>query len=327
MSSLSTYRRGYFPCHLWRVVSKKLSFTDAGFLSYLWTCEHRNRLGFYRLPIGYIVADTGLSVTEIENSVERLKGQGLIEYDTDAEIVLLHEYMTDDERIKAGSTNLKGCLRDLAALAESSLFPAFLDEAKTFTPDLFAALSQPERIEAGKFRDIASELGAKFGISPDTSPEVSPDTSPEVLRVSSENESVRGEGENVFTSKEVSPKPPLKTEPTDKDQEPLDGRQSPEDFERACRKFFKEFVEAYPKPGSGSKKAYSIFRGLFSPEERYFERNADRFQNVMGAVIAYARSVNPDEPRFIRSAERFLSELDADLPVEEEITLLVRKTA
>ena len=144
------------------------------------------------------------------------------------------------------------------------------------------------------------------------------------MRMSSENELVRNEG--VFPSKEVFPKPSLKTEPTDKDN-PLDGRQSPDDFERACRKFFKEFVEAYPKPGAGSKKAYAIFKAFFSPEEQHFERNADRFQNVMGAVIAYARSVNPDEPRFIRSAERFLSELDADIPVEEEVTLLVRKTA
>jgi hypothetical protein len=127
-------------------------------------------------------------------------------------------------------------------------------------------------------------------------------------------------------SKKGLQKLPLKTEPTDKDN-PLDGRQSPEEFERTCRKFFEEFIRAYPKPGSGSKKTYAIFKAFFSPAEPYFERNADRFQNVMGATIAYGRSVNPDEPRFIRSAERFLSELDADLPVEEEITLLVRKSS
>ncbi len=136
-----------------------------------------------------------------------------------------------------------------------------------------------------------------------------------------------GENPEVFPSKKGLQKLPLKTEPTDKDQEPLDGRQSPEDFERTCRKFFEEFIRAYPKPGAGSKKAYAIFKGLFSLEGQHFERNADRFQNVMGATIAYCRTVNPEEPRFIRSAERFLSELDADLPVEEEITRLVRKTS
>lgn len=142
--------------------------------------------------------------------------------------------------------------------------------------------------------------------------------------MSSENELVRGEG--VSPSKEVFPKPSLKTEPTDKDN-PLDGRQSPKDFERACRKFFEEFIRAYPKPGAGSKKAYALFKAFFSPEEQHFERNANRFQNIMGATIAYGRTVDPEAPRFIRNSERFLSELDADIPVEEEVTLLVRKTA
>ena len=331
MSSLSTYRRGYFPCHLWRVVSKKLSFADAAFLSYLWTCEHRNRLGFFRLPVGYIVADTTLSVTEIESSLERLKGQGLIEYDADAEIVLLHGYMTDDERIKANSTNLKGCLRDLAALAESSLFPAFLDEAKTFTPDLYAALSQPERIEAGKFRDIASELGAKFGISPDPSPDLSPDTSPEVLRVSSENELVRGEG--VSPSKEVFPKPSLKTEPEDKGKANAElveqGDMEPEAvFEEKVRADFKDLVELFPKKEGASKKAFELYNAFFNRERQHFKRNDFRATNVFSAVEGYRRSCEGQEPRFIKGLSRFLEEIDPDQEVTEIVTVFgARKTS
>lgn len=320
MKDVSTYRRGYFPCHLWRTVSKKLSFTDAGFLSYLWTCEHRNRLGFYRLPVGYIVADTGLSVTEIENSVERLKGQGLVEYDTDAEIVLLHEYMTDDERIKAGSTNLKGCLRDLAALAESSLFPSFLDEAKKHTPDLFAAIANPLSIEAGRFRDIASELGAKFGISPDPSPDLSPDTSPEVLRMR-----VRYEGEDVFPSKESPSKPSLEAEALFQDNPNAEiaesGDMEPEAiFEEKVRADFRDLVGLYPKKEGASKKAFELYKAFFSRERQHFKRNDFRATNVFSAVEGYRRSCEDQEQRFIKSLSRFLEELDPDQEVTEVVT-------
>ena len=58
---------------------------------YLITSPHANMIGFYHLPLSYIVHDTGLSFDEVQRGLQGCVASGLCLYDCDSEIVWVFE--------------------------------------------------------------------------------------------------------------------------------------------------------------------------------------------------------------------------------------------
>ena len=163
-------RRGYFPRHLWRRVSKIAGFKGVSLLAYLWTCEPCNRMGYFPFSLQYAVGDLRLSLKEVKNGVKELERAGYIKYDDTNEVMLLHDYMIDDDRIKLSkiSKNLKGCLAYLRQIPASHLFADFVEEAKKHTPDLVKVLLQPSLINSKGHENYIADIKQNWkAISPD----------------------------------------------------------------------------------------------------------------------------------------------------------------
>lgn len=131
----------YFPVSpLYWDDEKVVTWPDAQQLLgiYLLTCKHRNLEGFYKLPLNYIAEDKGWSPAKAKKHLTGLVGEGFVEYDWDAKVVLLPNAL----KFYAPSTRpqIKGALADLSMVPATPLKDRFLQRARELAPSLYDAL-------------------------------------------------------------------------------------------------------------------------------------------------------------------------------------------
>lgn len=71
-----------------------LSLQERVLYIYLFSCPHRNILGFYKLPTPYISEDLSLSVPAVKKLLAGLEKRGLIKYDHSAGVVLVRKFLS-----------------------------------------------------------------------------------------------------------------------------------------------------------------------------------------------------------------------------------------
>ncbi len=141
---------------------------------YVWTGPHRYSEGLFRLPVGYIVTDSGLSKSEVTHGIERLERDGYIMYDRHTEVCLdIHALRTspvnNGRDRETGEVKLNkripGALRQLEQLPETPLFGEFLTLADLYSPDLATAIRNhfgtPPPSKPLRSPSEAPELGAR----------------------------------------------------------------------------------------------------------------------------------------------------------------------
>ena len=111
---------------------KDLSSDEKVLFLYLLSCDHCNAIGFYRLPIGYINADTGVSAKLIENALESLENRSMISYDKQTSMVLIKKYLKWN--ILENNNQIVSAVKLFEQLKRTSLDDYFLDVAEQFCP-------------------------------------------------------------------------------------------------------------------------------------------------------------------------------------------------
>lgn len=133
---------------------------------YLMTCEHRITEGLYRLPIPYAWADLRWTPERFEAAFGELIADGFVEYDRQAQVVLLTGAL---ELQQPGNANqITGAVRALDRLPDTPLFQRFHGLAKAFAEPFAKALAKafPERLTKG----LPEGLPQGFGNSPSPPP-------------------------------------------------------------------------------------------------------------------------------------------------------------
>ena len=111
---------------------------------YLLTSKHRSLEGIYHLPWEYVAGDRKWPMKRLERAVEVLLNDEFIEYDEDAQVVLIVN------ALKAQSPSTKnhmiGAVRKLRALPPNGLMNRFLEQARCHAPAFaeFMAKEMPE---------------------------------------------------------------------------------------------------------------------------------------------------------------------------------------
>ena len=96
------------------------------------------------------------------------------------------------------------------------------------------------------------------------------------------------------------------------------------DFDQRIREHFKTLCATHPKKSGASKICYALFRQFFSTNPSDQEKNSDRLTNVLSAAAAYRDECKDREPKYIKSLQNWLKEVDPDIPVMIETETLVR---
>lgn len=127
----------------------------------------------------------------------------------------------------------------------------------------------------------------------------------------------------AFPSKKISKTFPLRAE-SSQDSNTNEQCVVYPDFDERIREHYKTLVETYPKKAGASKVCYALFRQFFSTNPAHQEKNSDRLTNVLSAAAAYRTECVDREPKYIKSLQNWLGEVDPDIPVMIEVETLVR---
>ncbi len=131
------------------------------------------------------------------------------------------------------------------------------------------------------------------------------------------------ENPNAFPSKEVFRTLPLSENPSQETNTNEQGGVYP-DFDQRIREHFKTLCATHPKKSGASKICYALFRQFFSTNPSDQEKNSDRLTNVLSAAAAYRDECKDREPKYIKSLQNWLREVDPDVPVMIEVETFVR---
>ena len=113
---------------------KDLSSDEKVLFLYLLSCDHCNAIGFYRLPIGYINADTGVSAKLIENALESLEKRSMISYDKQTSMVLIHNYLKWN--FLENDNQMKSAIKSFEQLKRNQLDFKFLRLVNQYCPHM-----------------------------------------------------------------------------------------------------------------------------------------------------------------------------------------------
>lgn len=103
----------------------ELTDSEKVFFIYLLTSPHCNMIGFYRLPIKYIMADLNLKKPEIDNRINTLSLKKFISYEYGIDMVLIHNYLRYNT--PKSETQLKGAAKSFKEIPACSLTNKFVD--------------------------------------------------------------------------------------------------------------------------------------------------------------------------------------------------------
>lgn len=98
------------------------------FFLYALTSEHRHLEGIFHLPLDYIASDLGWPLDKVEDMIASLTKDGLINYDFEAEIILIRNVLKFER--PQNPPVQKGVVRRLHELPTSPLLQEFLAQAR-----------------------------------------------------------------------------------------------------------------------------------------------------------------------------------------------------
>ncbi|GEM_PF-3967576 len=141
MGKKSEYVYTKIPTRFWMGGMRRLSFQAKYLMLYFLTNHHRNLVGFYSLPIGYALADTGFEADEFEQAFAELKEKGSVLYDDESEVILIPKYL---EYNPLENENQKvSAIKKINELPDTYLMGRFLEclEAAGIAGSLFEAVA------------------------------------------------------------------------------------------------------------------------------------------------------------------------------------------
>jgi hypothetical protein len=114
---------------------------------YLLTCKHRTTEGIFHLPLQYAAADRRWQLKRIERAIDTLMADGFIEYDREAEVVLIVNALR--WQAPATQNHMKGAIKKLRNLPPTPLLKRFESLAQSLAPDFadYIAKETPEVFE------------------------------------------------------------------------------------------------------------------------------------------------------------------------------------
>lgn len=107
---------------------------------YLLTCPHRTTEGLFRLPRMYAMADLGWTSERFAKGFDRLRGDGFIEWDPDAEVVLIVKAL--QWQSPDNPNQVKSAVRALAMVPETPLKGRFVRLAERYCERLVEGLPE-----------------------------------------------------------------------------------------------------------------------------------------------------------------------------------------
>lgn len=141
---------------------------------YLMTGPHTNMIGLYRLPIAYIVNDTGIPFEGTSKALAMLHQDGFATYDETAEYVFVRAGARTQigDTLKPGDKRLANVMtlleeaNDASAVNLIAEFYGEYEEAFGLTPRAFEAPSKPLRSQRTENREQRAESREKEPSSP-----------------------------------------------------------------------------------------------------------------------------------------------------------------
>lgn len=97
---------------------------------YVLTSPHGNMIGFYHLPNLYIAADVNLPIGDVQPLINEIVTQGLIEYDKEAEVVLIPSWF--EHNPLSNENQVKGARSALSEVPRNRLLNRFETVSKGF---------------------------------------------------------------------------------------------------------------------------------------------------------------------------------------------------
>lgn len=110
---------------------------------YALTSRHRNLEGLYWLPRSYMAADLGWTPRKVDKALERLIGDGFVEYDAEAEVIFVRNALK--YQAPKNERQVKGAMTALAEVPPNGLRDAFLESVQAHAPMLADALMNGSR--------------------------------------------------------------------------------------------------------------------------------------------------------------------------------------
>lgn len=100
---------------------------------YLLTCKHRTTEGIYHLPLQYAAADRRWPLKRIERAMQVLIDDEFIEYDRNAEVVLILNALEMQQ--PANPNQRKSAVKKLRGLPSTPLLKRFEEQMRTLAPE------------------------------------------------------------------------------------------------------------------------------------------------------------------------------------------------
>ncbi len=120
---------------------------------YLLTCRHRNTEGLYRLPMSYVVEDTGWTPKRVAKAFDALVECGFVMHDPDARVVFIVK--APDWQGSKNTNQIRGGAKAIGEVPASTLDEPFLKA--------WRSVCEP-------FADkLQADLGKRFEYSPSSS--------------------------------------------------------------------------------------------------------------------------------------------------------------
>lgn len=90
---------------------------------YILTCPHRTTEGIFRLPLDYAASDLAWTVKRFRKAFERLRADGFIEYDDDAQVCLIVKALR--WQAPTNPNQVKAAMKALSSLPPTPLLDRF----------------------------------------------------------------------------------------------------------------------------------------------------------------------------------------------------------
>lgn len=107
---------------------------------YLLTSPHRNIAGLYRLPKAYLVEDLGWTMERLTQPLAELLGEGFVEYDEDARVILIVKSLEYDA--PANENQVTGVIKQLSELPATPLLTRLQRLSEQFCKPLAQPLAE-----------------------------------------------------------------------------------------------------------------------------------------------------------------------------------------
>lgn len=136
-----------------------LSISARYLFLYFLTCPHRNVLGCYRLPRGYMLSDTNLNASQLSKSMNECIKADIVTYDDKAQVLFVHNFLRYNPI--ENSNQASGAQKRLADSPSSPLFCRVAEFLKHEEGEFNSALIKELLRKGGKLPEDLSRTSKK----------------------------------------------------------------------------------------------------------------------------------------------------------------------